>query len=174
MRDHRSDDAEQKNSEDELVALFTQWLVLSPMIPWAELPHLCDLPPIPQELVQTVTLEQPNRDTVLNDARLWCAFPKPRNFGLEVELVACLAPSRPRKFWTRSGSESILGPITFEVSWYDSMDPQGIDRQSSEMVWQSVRLEQGQWRLFELYDAKARAASRRDYADISSSLKFDA
>ena len=147
MRQGRDDGAAIEQIQD----LILQWYLEAPVARLHELPDPEDFPAVPDQLAVTITSKPGYRDAALSDARLWCACPRfIGGPGMDVELAQPVA-LEPFEQWSQA-----VSPVQYTLSWWDSMDPQALNRHRLPMTWQRVALEEGHWRIVELLDDTTR------------------
>lgn len=143
-----------------IAELIYRWVFIAPIFSGKSLPAPDDLPDISEALAATITRRQPYRDRAIEDAKLWCAGPKPLGFGMELIFHSCLEPE-PFEEWELS-----IARLAFELVWFDSMDLQGTGRNRAPCVWQRVAFEENEWRLVTMWDERDRSVHRDDYRKI--------
>ena len=133
---------------DDLRALAEAWLDF----PGRDLDHRRRPPPpaaLPAALAATVTAAAPYRARVLADAALWSRLGRPRtSAGAERILLPAPAPA-PFERWSIS-----LSPLVLRVEWPRTIP--GLEVDYYRFGIHRVVVEDGAWRVLELFDARAR------------------
>lgn len=133
-------------SLDELTTMLNGWLWRRPL----GLPQAMDQEAVevPSDLLATVTSKEPYRSRVLEDASIWLAIPICAGIGLE----AILEPTPevlPFEDWEKS-----IAPLRFEANW--SRDMTGRETEGFAMEIRRVCVEEGAWKIVELWDIAER------------------
>jgi len=108
-------------------------------------------PEIPTKLATTLTLREPWRTQLLEDATLWLSVPQPVALGIEIDVWAA-EPSTAFEGWSAS-----MGPLEIRSEGRDRMDAWQAEPVVQFLRWQRVVLEDGEWKLAKLLDDRDRA-----------------